>query len=80
MSHDIRHYPKFGHPLDLKPGWDLLDILADTPEERDRLVSAAERKHWRVWICEPGKRNAVLYKPHGAMGPWHDDATLPIVP
>ncbi len=71
MAHEIRHYPGFGHPRDLAPGWDVLDVWAHTQAELDALIAAAERKFWRVWYRRVQlKHEAVLYKPSGATAPW----------
>ena len=50
MQQETRVTRDYGHPWDRRPGFDLLEIRADSEAERDRLIAAAERKFWRVWI------------------------------
>lgn len=65
-----------GHPWDGAPGWDLMDIQAETPAALAAAIAAAQSKYWQVWIDgvqeSTGKPGAVLYKPHGATAPWKD--------
>lgn len=61
-----------GHPADGRQGWDLMEIDRITSEaERDRLVLAAQTRHWAVHSTEPDR--VVFYKPTGARGPWSDE-------
>lgn len=54
-------------------GWDLLEIMADTESELDRLIAREHERFWCVWIRDNvGQIAAVLYKPSGRMSPWDD--------
>lgn len=70
-----------GHPWSNQPGFDLLFLQADTPEEMDTAFAAAKRKFWEVWLCGnaeySGKPACVLYKPCGADAPWGDTENPP---
>lgn len=60
-----------GHPVDGRPGWDLMEIDRITSdEERNRLVLAAQSRHWAVHSHETGK--VIFYKPTGAKSPWNE--------
>lgn len=62
-----------GHPWSASPGWDQLVIGASDAAVLGLMVRDAERKHWQVWILDASQRQAVLYKPAGAMSAWQDD-------
>lgn len=61
-----------GHPWSAAPDWDQLVLGAPDTALLALMVQDAERKHWQVWINEPGRLQAVLYKPAGATAAWRD--------
>lgn len=70
-----------GHPWDSRPGFDLLFLDADTPDEMERGVAMAKAKFWEPWLIgeamETGKPGGVMYKPCGAMCVWEDSPDRP---
>lgn len=59
-----------GHPWSGAAGWDIMTIVVPSPERAAELVSAGERKHWRLWIQSAA--GIVMYKPSGAVCAWDD--------
>lgn len=71
MAHEIHVTKDFGHPWTGEKGWDLLEAKADTEEELDRLIQAAESKYWNVWLRDnTGNIGVAMYKPTGATRKW----------
>lgn len=62
-----------GHPWSASPDWDQMTLGAPDAAVLALMVRDAERKHWQVWINEPGRLQALLYKPAGAVAAWRDD-------
>lgn len=80
MAYQHRLSRDFGHPFTREAGWDLLEVQADSSEQLDAYIAAAERKFWKVWNRRQAQRTwpaAVLYKPVDACVQWDDapDAT-----
>lgn len=75
----------FGHSWSRRPGFDLMYVLADTPEELDRARQTAQERFWEPWALgtyvPEGQTNlqpgGVFYKPCGARAPWRDDPSNP---
>jgi hypothetical protein len=70
-----------GHPWDLRPGFDIMIVDADTQPELDTAVVEAEAKYWAPWLIgfseKTGKPAAVFYKPCGAASSWDDSPKKP---
>lgn len=72
-----------GHPWDgnKRPGFDLLRVQADTQEEMNALVVAAEKKFWRPWLIgindATGLPGGAMYKPCDIKHDWHDSPEKP---
>lgn len=64
-----------GHPWDGRPGFDLLELQADTADALNAAVTEAKRKFWQPWLVgtsEDGTPNGVMFKPSGITQEWHD--------
>lgn len=65
-----------GHPWDGRPGFDLLEVEADTAQQLQAFITAAALKHWTPWIngtcLDTGRPGALLYKPCDVAAPWSD--------
>jgi hypothetical protein len=71
MSHEFHISTNYGHPWTGQVGWDLLEAKADTEQELDKFIEAAERKFWNTWIRDnTGQVAVVMYKPTGALRKW----------
>lgn len=70
-----------GHPWDGRPGFDLMELNADTQEEMDAAVKRAEAKFWSPWLIgtheTTKKPGGLMYKPSGIMEPWQDSYHQP---
>ena len=80
-KHQIRITRDTGHPWDGRPGFDIMEVEADSAPVMDRVVAVAREKFWNPWLvglCEDtGLPGAVFYKPCDIMAPWSDDPTSP---
>ncbi len=65
-----------GHPWDGRPGFDILELEADTQSELDAAVKEATRKLWQTWIIGIGEVNKLpggaMFKPCDAQSSWTD--------
>lgn len=81
MAVTVEVQRKAGHPWDVRPGFDLLMLDADSEADLDAAVTAAESKFWQPWLIgvskATGKPGGVMYKPCGAQTPWHDSPEQP---
>lgn len=69
-----------GHPWDSRPGFDLLELRAETQAELNAAVASAAEKFWQPWIIgemADGRPGAALYKPSGIREPWQDSPDKP---
>lgn len=78
---DIRR--EVGHPTDDRPGFDLMEIKADTESELEKAMHAAKQKFWECWICGINDKTgvptptAIMYKPSGIKESWEDSLKDP---
>lgn len=69
-----------GHPMDQSPGWEGMNIIADTKSELEMAIAMAGKRYWELWIVgtvgyeSDLKPAAYLYRPKGARKPWSDTA------
>lgn len=80
MAVDILLTRNAGHPWDGRPGFDLLEVIADSQTELQSAITRAQRKHWVTWIAGQhpnGQPGGLLYKPSGAVAPWDDTPARP---
>lgn len=70
-----------GHPWDGRPGFDILELEADSKEELDAAVKAAEKMFWQPWLIganiPSGVPGGVMFKPCDARAPWSDSPEKP---
>ena len=66
----------YTHPWSGEPGFDRLDIFAESEEYLGRLVKAGERKFWRLWTRDTKKLKATMYKPCDASAEWTDHNSM----
>ena len=59
------------HPWSGEPGWDRMTIAASSPGKAAELISAGERKLWRLFFRHGSE--VTMYKPVGAADSWDDD-------
>lgn len=81
MAAEFRVERNAGHPWDGRPGFDLMFVDADTPEELEALARDARRRFWEPWLLgrhdATGRPGGVLYKPSGIRAPWADSPDSP---
>lgn len=72
-----------GHPWDgmKRPGFDILEIQADSVAEMDAAVAQAKAKFWQPWLIGTDEATGIpcgaMFKPCGIMKPWHDSPERP---
>jgi len=70
-----------GHPLDKRPGFDVM--VADAPSRHmlERFIETATQAHWRLWnngwSPDTGSASGILYKPCGQKEAWLDSFVRP---
>lgn len=81
MTVSVFVHRRAGHPWDGRPGFDLLEVKAETQAELDRVVAKATARFWQPWLIGRDESDdlpaGVLYKPSGALAPWHDSPEHP---
>lgn len=70
-----------GHPWDGRPGFDLMEVAADTRDELEAFARTARTRFWEPWLLGrqggTGRPGGVLYKPSGIREHWHDSGERP---
>lgn len=80
MPIQIIKHENAGHPWVGRPGFDHLELQADTEADLTVLVDAATRKFWQPWLigtCGDGTPGGVLYQPSGFREVWADSLSHP---
>lgn len=81
MTRRIHVTRNAGHPWDGRPGFDILELEADTQAELDKAVKEAASRFWQPWLIGVGETTGLpggaMYKPCDARAPWFDSPEKP---
>jgi len=83
MCVKVNRNKKCGHPWNQSPGWEGLNVIADTAHELTAYISRAKKRFWLIWfirsVGDPAdqKPAAYLYRPRWIKQAWGDPQEMP---